>query len=131
MRPLAPAAVSLSLADGRVLGRNARVLRADRRSLDAAARWTTRPLVEAVARCPGLPPRGQYNIACYFAQIGEVNTFTFTGSDTTTTDDSQQGVQDTPNDSTKTRNGEWSEASRRPNSSAPCWSAPCARPAAR
>jgi alpha-glucosidase len=31
---LAPAAVSLSLADGRVLGRNARVLRADRRSLD-------------------------------------------------------------------------------------------------
>ncbi len=31
---LAPAAVSLSLADGRVLGRNARVLRTDRRSLD-------------------------------------------------------------------------------------------------
>jgi alpha-glucosidase len=31
---LAPAPVSLSLADGRVLGRNARVLRADRRSLD-------------------------------------------------------------------------------------------------
>ena len=31
---LAPAAVSLSLADGRVLGRSARVLRADRRSLD-------------------------------------------------------------------------------------------------
>src|SRR5512139_2702331 len=33
---LAPAAVSLSLADGRVFGRNARVVRAERRSLDEA-----------------------------------------------------------------------------------------------
>ena len=37
----------------------------------------------------------------YFSQINEVNTFQFTGSETTITDSSEQGVQDQPNDSTK------------------------------
>lgn len=37
----------------------------------------------------------------YFSQINEVNTFQFTGSETTITDSSQEGVQDQPNDNTK------------------------------
>lgn len=37
----------------------------------------------------------------FFSQIGEVNTFTFTGSSTTTQNTSQEGVQSTPNDNSK------------------------------
>jgi general secretion pathway protein D len=40
-------------------------------------------------------------IVPYFSQIGDVNTFRFVGEETTTTDSSQEGVQDTPNNSTK------------------------------
>ena len=36
----------------------------------------------------------------FFSQIGEVNTFQFTGSETTTTNTSEEGIQDVPNDST-------------------------------
>jgi len=37
----------------------------------------------------------------FFSKIGEVKTFQFTGSETTTTSTSAEGIQDTPNDSTK------------------------------
>jgi general secretion pathway protein D len=37
----------------------------------------------------------------FFSQIGDVNTFTFQGEETTTTDTSEEGNQDEPNDSTK------------------------------
>ena len=37
----------------------------------------------------------------FFSNIGEVNTFTFTGSETTTEDTSEEGVQDDPNDNSK------------------------------
>ena len=40
----------------------------------------------------------------FFSQIGEVNTFTFEGKTTTSSDTSTAGVQDTPNDSTKKSN---------------------------
>lgn len=40
-------------------------------------------------------------IVPYFSQIGEVNTFTFVGEETTETDSSQDGVIDQPNDQTK------------------------------
>lgn len=40
----------------------------------------------------------------YFATIGKVDTFTFTGSETSTSDTSQQGQQDQPNDATKKSN---------------------------
>ncbi len=37
----------------------------------------------------------------FFSQIGNVDTFTFTGSETTTEDTSEEGLQDEPNDNTK------------------------------
>ncbi len=37
----------------------------------------------------------------FFSKIGDVKTFQFTGSETTVTDSSEQGVQDQPNDNTK------------------------------
>ncbi len=37
----------------------------------------------------------------FFSQIDKVDTFQFTGSETTTTDESAEGVQDKPNDNTK------------------------------
>jgi len=37
----------------------------------------------------------------FFSTIGDVETFTFTGSETTTSSTSQEGNQDTPNDNTK------------------------------
>ena len=37
----------------------------------------------------------------FFSQIDKVDTFQFTGSETTTTDESAEGVQDQPNDNTK------------------------------
>ncbi len=37
----------------------------------------------------------------FFSQIDKVNTFQFVGSETTTSDDSTEGVQDQPNDNTK------------------------------
>jgi general secretion pathway protein D len=40
----------------------------------------------------------------FFSTIGTVDTFTFTGSETTTTSSSQEGIQDTPNDNTKKGN---------------------------
>ncbi len=40
----------------------------------------------------------------FFSNIGEVNTFTFTGSETTTEDTSEEGVQDDPNDNSKKSN---------------------------
>jgi general secretion pathway protein D len=40
----------------------------------------------------------------FFSNIGTVNTFTFSGSTSTTTDTSSEGVQDTPNNSTKKKN---------------------------
>ncbi len=40
----------------------------------------------------------------FFSQIGAVNTFTFTGTQTTSSDTSTQGVQTTPNDNTKANN---------------------------
>ena len=41
----------------------------------------------------------------FFSRIGDVNTFTFEGTQTTTTDTSSEGNQDTPNDSTRNSNG--------------------------
>ncbi len=38
----------------------------------------------------------------FFSQIDNVSTFTFTGSQSTTTDTSRQGIQTAPNDNTKT-----------------------------
>ncbi len=40
----------------------------------------------------------------FFSTIGKVDTFTFTGSETSTNDTSQQGQQDQPNDNTKKSN---------------------------
>jgi len=40
----------------------------------------------------------------YFSRIGEVNTFTFEGSETTTENTSQEGIQDEPNDNTRRSN---------------------------
>jgi general secretion pathway protein D len=40
----------------------------------------------------------------YFSTIGKVDTFTFTGSETSTTTSSQEGQQDQPNDNTKKAN---------------------------
>jgi len=40
----------------------------------------------------------------FFTHIGDVETFTFEGTETTITDDSREGVQDQPNDNTKNRN---------------------------
>jgi general secretion pathway protein D len=40
----------------------------------------------------------------FFSQIGDVNTFTFTGETTTTTDTSTEGPQTTPDDASKTNN---------------------------
>ena len=40
----------------------------------------------------------------FFSHIGKVNTFTFSGSTSTTTDTTREGVQTTPNDSTKNNN---------------------------
>lgn len=40
----------------------------------------------------------------FFSQIDKVDTFQFTGSETTTTDESAEGVQDQPNDNTKKSN---------------------------
>ena len=40
----------------------------------------------------------------FFSTIGNVETFTFAGSETTSNTSSQQGNQDTPNDNTKKRN---------------------------
>ena len=37
----------------------------------------------------------------YFSRIGEVNTFTFEGSETTTENTSQQGIQEEPNDNSR------------------------------
>jgi general secretion pathway protein D len=40
----------------------------------------------------------------FFSKIGKVNTFQFTGSETTTTATSAEGIQDEPNDSSKNSN---------------------------
>jgi general secretion pathway protein D len=40
----------------------------------------------------------------FFSKIGDVNTFQFTGSETTTTNTSAEGIQDVPNDNTKSSN---------------------------
>jgi general secretion pathway protein D len=40
----------------------------------------------------------------FFSKIGEVNTFQFTGSETTTTSTSAEGIQDDPNDNSKNAN---------------------------
>ena len=40
----------------------------------------------------------------FFSRIGEVNTFQFTGSETTTTNTTAEGIQDEPNDSTRSSN---------------------------
>lgn len=40
----------------------------------------------------------------FFSKIGEVNTFQFTGSETTTTNTSAEGIQENPNDNSKNSN---------------------------
>jgi general secretion pathway protein D len=40
----------------------------------------------------------------FFSRIGEVNTFQFTGSETTTTNTTAEGIQDNPNDNTRSSN---------------------------
>ncbi len=43
-------------------------------------------------------------IVPFFSHIGTVNTFTFSGSTSTTTDTTREGIQTTPNDATKNNN---------------------------